>query len=165
MGMRKPFIIATAAVTVFLAMPAAAGHAAPNRDRVTGTGTIGQFGEPTVDVDAVETTAGVRGGFTIVYPDGTIAGGVATCLSVDGDEAYLTGRILRAVGPRQSTNNWRRGRYLVIGVRDNGEPGTAGPDNVNFSRGFAADPGCGPHSAATPTIPVVDGGYRVVDTT
>jgi hypothetical protein len=163
MDMRKPFIIAAAALALFLATPAVASYAAPNHDRAAGTGVLGQFGDPTVDVDAVATRTGVTGGFTIVYPDGTVVGGLATCLSVDGHTAYVTGRIVRATGPRQSTNNWLPGYYLVIGVQDNGEPGTAGPDLLNFSAGFAADPGCGPNSAANPTLSIVDGDYRVVD--
>jgi hypothetical protein len=165
MDMRKLFVVAVAAVAVLVATPAAASYPPPIHDQATGTGVLGQFGNPIIDVNAVEDGTGVRGGFTLVYPDGTVVGGVATCLSVTGDVAYLTGRIARAVGPRQSANNWLPGNYLVIGVQDNGEPGTAGPDMVNFSAGFAADPGCGPNIAATPNLSIVDGDYRVVDAT
>jgi hypothetical protein len=34
---------------------------------------------------------------------------------------------------------------------------------VNFSPGFAVDPGCGPNGAATPALHIVEGNYRVFD--
>jgi hypothetical protein len=163
MDMRKLFVIAATAMAFFLAIPAGTGHAAPGHDRVSGTGALGQFGDPTVDLSAVDTSDGFKGGFTIVYPDGTAVGGTVSCLSVQGNLGYLTGTILRAAGPRQAANNWLRGNHVVIGLQDNGAPGAGDPDLLNFSPGFAQDPGCGPNPAATPTVEVVTGDYRIVD--
>jgi opacity protein-like surface antigen len=161
MVMRKLLIIVALALAVGAAAPAASAWASPGHDQATGTGTLGQFGDPTTHVNAIQTPAGLKGGFTITYPDGTFAAGSATCLSVGGTTAYVTGRITSSSGPRQSANNWFPGSYIVIGVQDNGEPGTAGPDQLNFSPGFATDPGCGPNAAATPVFPIVTGNYRV----
>jgi hypothetical protein len=129
---------------------------------VTGTGTLGQFGDPTVHVNGIQTAAGLKGGFMVTYPDGTFVAGSATCLFVSGNTAYLTGRIASARGPREQPEGWFPGSYLVIGVKDNGEPGTAGPDLMNFSPGFAGNPGCGPIGAATPVFPITAGNYNVV---
>lgn len=161
--MRMPLIVAAAAATLLAVLPAAAGHAAPGHDQATGTGTLAQFGDPTAHVNAVATRPGLAGGFTISYPDGTFATGRATCLAASGATAYVTGRITDSGGPRQEANRWAPGNYLVIGVADHGSPGTAGPDLLNFSPGFAADPGCGPNPQADPVFAIVDGNYRVVD--
>jgi hypothetical protein len=152
---------AAAAATAILLVPASAAYAAPGHDQATGTGTLDQFGNPTAHVNAVATATGVKGSFTITYPDGTTATGTPTCLSVSGNTAYLAGLISDSAGPRQSVNNWFPGLFLVIGVQDNGEPGTAGPDRLNFSRGFATDPGCQPNPDALPVFANVAGNYRV----
>ena len=73
-------IIASAAGIVALTTPARA--AASHHDQVTGTGTLGQFGDPTAHVNAIQTAAGLKGGFTIAYPDGTFVVGSAACLVV-----------------------------------------------------------------------------------
>ena len=73
----------------------------------------------------------------------------------------MTAQITSAGGPLQQANRWLPGSFLVVGVQDNGEPGTAGPDRMNFSPGFAADPGCGPNGAATPVYPITAGNYQV----
>ena len=159
--MRKLQFIVTIALAIGVLAPAASASAAPGRDQVTGTGTLGQFGDPTAHVNAIQTSARLQGGFTITYPDGTFADGSATCLFVSNNTAYVTGQIADSGGPRQQTNNWFSGDYIVIGVQDNGEPGTAGPDMLNFSRGFATDPGCGPNGAAAPVFPITTGNYRV----
>jgi hypothetical protein len=114
-----------------------------------------------VHVNAIQTAAGLKGGFTIAYPDGTFAAGPATCLLIAGNTAYITSRIISSFGPRQQAENWFSGRYIVIGVQDNGRPRTAGRDLLNFSPGFATDPGCGPNGAATPVFPIIRGNYRV----
>lgn len=161
-AMRKLLFIVTMAIALGALAPAAApAWAAPDRDQVTGTGTLGQFGDPTAHVNAIQTAAGLKGGFSIAYPDGSFAAGSATCLLVTGTTAYLTGQITRSGGPRQQTNDWQPGSFLIIGVVDNGEPGTAGPDLLNFSPGFATDPGCGPNPAATPVFPITAGNYDV----
>ncbi len=151
----------TLAVAIAALVPAASAWASPARDQVTGTGTLGQLGDPAAHVNAIQTAPGLRGGFTIAYPDGTYAAGSATCLFVSGNTAYITGQISTSGGPRQQANNWFPGSYLVIGIQDNGEPGTAGPDLLNFSPGFAADPGCGPNGAATPVFQITKGNYQV----
>ena len=132
---------------------------------VAGTGTIGMFGNPTLHVNAVNTPAGVRGGFMIMYPDGTFVRGVVTCLFVSGNTAYVTARIVQSTGPRQAT--FPVGDFIAIGVQDNGSPGTGPtPDLVNFSPGFPAPPDptvCGPNPAAFPNIPIVQGNFQVFD--
>jgi hypothetical protein len=159
--MRK--LLAVVAGTVCAVLVATAGHAASSHDQATGTGTLGQFGDPTAHLNANQADAASKGGFTITYPDGTSATGTATCLAVDGDTAYLTAVITEAGGPRQEPNRWFPGSYLIIGVQDRGEPGTAGPDQLNFSPGFPTDPGCGPNAAATPNLGIVAGNYHVTN--
>ncbi len=159
--MRKLLVIVTMAVTAGALAPVASAWASPGHNQITGTGTLGQFGDPTAHVNAVQTARGLKGGFTIAYPDGTFATGSAACLFVSGNTAYVTAQIISSGGPRQQVNNWVLGSYIVIGVQDNGEPGTAGPDLLNFSPGFATDPGCGPNGAATPVFPITTGNYQV----
>jgi hypothetical protein len=160
MVMRKLLLFLTLAVTIGVVAQAAPASASAFRapEGVVGTGTLGQFGVPTVYVHAIQTVPGLEGGFIITYPDGTFAAEVATCLFVSGDTAYVTGRILRSGGPRQQPNNWGRGNYIVLGVFGNQQ---ATPDQMNFSPGFSADPGCGPIGAAVPVFPVEAGFFRV----
>src|SRR5260221_167767 len=120
MVMRKLLIIVTLALAVGAAAPAASAWASPGHDQATGTGTLGQFGDPTAHVNAIQTPAGLKGGFTITYPDGTFAAGSDTCLFVGGTTAYVTGRITSSGGPRQQANNWFPGSYIVTGVQNNG---------------------------------------------
>jgi hypothetical protein len=160
--MRKALFLTAGVVTLMTIAIPTAGYAAPSHDQATGTGTLDpSFGSPTVHVNAVQTKPGLKGSFTINYPDGTAVTGTPVCLSVTGTTAYITGRIDQAGGPRQAGNNWSPGNYLVIGVSDNGEPGTA--DELNFSRGSQTDPGCGENSAAKPVFTIVDGNYQVFD--
>jgi hypothetical protein len=158
---RKMFAAIPLIAVLALAAPAAAAWASPVHGQATGTGTLAQFGDPTAHVNAVQTSAGLKGSFTITYPDQTFATGTATCLTVLGSVAYVTGKITDSGGPRQQSVNWFPGDYLVIGLQDNGEPGTAGPDRLNFSPGFGADPGCGPLQAASPDFPIVAGNFQV----
>lgn len=159
--MRKLAFMVTLAWVIGALALAAPAWASPGHDQAIGTGSLGQFGDPTAHVNAIQTAAGLKGGFTIAYPDGTFVAGSASCLFVSGDTAYITGQITRAGGPRQQASNWFAGGYLVIGVTANGEPGTAGPDLLNFSPGFAANPGCGPNGAAAPVFAITAGNYRV----
>jgi len=159
--MRKLLIVGALALTFVLLAPPMAGQAAPKHDQATGTGTLGQFGDPTAHVNAVATPNGVTGSVTIDYPDGSTLTGTVTCLFVSGNTAYVTGRITESGGPRQAPNGWFPGSFLIVGVQDNGEPGTAGPDRLNFSPGFATDPGCGPNDDAVPVFPIVRGNYQV----
>jgi hypothetical protein len=161
MVMRRLLLLLTLALAAAAAGPAVSASASPGHDQVTGTGTLGQFGDPTAHVNAIQTAAGLKGEFTIVYPDGSFAAGPATCLAIAGTTAYVTAQITSAGGPLQQANRWLPGSFLVVGVQDNGEPGTAGPDRMNFSPGFAADPGCGPNGAATPVYPITAGNYQV----
>jgi hypothetical protein len=156
--MRRLPIIAGATLTCLLLAPVLPGNAEPSHDQAVGNGTIADFGNPTVHVNANDNNSGVKGGFTITYPDGTSVKGRATCLSVAANTAYLTGLVTKASGPRRL---WDADDFIVIGVQDN----AAGPDLLNFSPGFDADPGCGPNGAAIPTIPIVEGDYRVTDAT
>jgi hypothetical protein len=73
------------------------------------------------------------------------------------------GKITDSNGPRRDGNGWFPGSFVVIGVQDNGEPSTAGSDKLNFSLGFALDPGCGPNGAAVPVYGIVGGNYQVSD--
>jgi hypothetical protein len=167
MTRRSVVVTAVVSATVLLVpallAAAAPAYATPGHDQATGTGTLDQFGNPTAHVNAVATRSGVKGSFTITYPDTTAVSGVAGCLFVSGTTAYVSGRITESSGPRQSGENWFPGNFVVIGVQDNGEPGTAGPDRMNFSPGFATDPGCQPNGAAIPAFPIVAGNYQVVD--
>jgi hypothetical protein len=163
-GMRKLLLITTMGLALGILMPTASVWASPGRNQVTGTGTLGQFGNPTAHVNAIQTAPGLKGGFTIDYPDGTYARGSATCLFVSGNAAYITGQISSSGGPRQQAESWFPGSYIVIGVQDNGEPDTAGPDLLNFSPGFSADPGCGPNGTATPVFQITGGNYQVFGT-
>jgi len=165
--MRKLRLFAALALAGFAAVPIASSQAAPSHDQVTGTGTVslGEFGVPTVHVNANQTNNGVKGSFTITYPDGTFATGSVTCLAVTGITAYVTGRITESGGPRGAL--WPLGNYVVIGVQDNGEPGT-GADRVNFSPSSTPDPGCGPNPAnpadpGRPEFNIVEGNYQVSD--
>jgi hypothetical protein len=161
--MRRTPVISAASAAIVLLAPAAPSQAAPTFDKINGTAVLGQFGNPTAHVNAVQTPAGLTGGFTITYPDGTSVAGTNRCLVVTGDTAYVTATITRATGPRQAANNWNPGGYIVLGMRDTGEPGTAGPDKLNFSPGFTNDPGCGFNWAAYPVIDIVRGNYQVAD--
>ena len=155
-----PLVVATAAV--FVVLPATAALAS-SHSQATGTGTLDQFGNPTAHVNAIQTKPGLKGSFSITYPDGTSVSGIPSCLSVDGDTAYVVGRIDESAGPRRNPNNWQPGNYLVIGLQDNGNPGKADADRLNFSQGFASQPACGPNSAATPVFPIADGNYHLSD--
>ena len=163
--MRRSPIIATLALALSVCVPPTSSQAAPSHDQITGTGTAGQFGAPQLHVNAVQTRNGVKGGFTIQYPDGTTVTGRVTLLAVAGPGGCVTGVITQSSGPRQVPNNWLPGNYLAIGVEDAGEPGTTGPDLLNFSPGFTSDPGCGPGNQAAPSAPVVSGNYQVFDAT
>jgi hypothetical protein len=160
--MRRLLVTAAAAVTLFAAVPATGAQAAPAADSVIGVGTLAQFGNPTAYLGAIGNQRGQLGAFTITYPDGTYATGTSNCLVVNDRTAYLTGRIVLSGGPRRDSNTWQRGNYLTIGVQDNGD-GTVTPDELNFSTGSVADPGCGPNAAANPVLFIVKGNYRVTD--
>ena len=112
-------------------------------------------------MEAVQISWGPTGEFLISYPDRSVAFGAATCLFVTGHTAYLTGRIIGATGPRQQANNWAVGNYIVIGVVDTGKPVSVSPDLLNFSPGFATNPGCGPNVEAGPVFPITRGNFLV----
>jgi hypothetical protein len=156
--MRKLLFTLTIALVIGAFATAAPAWASSGLATVSGSGTLGQFGDPTVNVGAAQTPVGAEGQFTIGYPDGTFVMGTATCVFVSGNTAYLTGRIFTSGGPRQRAEGWFVGSYIIIGVNDN-DP--AGPDLLNFSPGFAVNPGCGPNGAATPVFPIASGGYEV----
>src|SRR5258708_27931542 len=121
MVMRKLLFIVTLALMIGAVAPASA-WASPGHDQATGTGTLGQFGSPTAHVNAIQAHAGLEGGFTISYPDGTFATGSVTCLFVAANTAYVTGQITSSSGPRQQADSWVPGRYLLIRVPDKGPP-------------------------------------------
>ncbi len=159
-AMRKLLSIVTIAWAIGALVLASPALASAGSDLVTGTGTLGQFGDPTVQVNAIQTGQWLQGRFTITYPDRTFATGSVTCLSVSGKTAYLTSRIILSGGPRQQSAGWFAGSYIVIGITDTGS-GAAGPDLLNFSPGFATNPGCGPIGAATPVFPIAQGNFQV----
>ncbi len=160
--MRRTVVVTALTLGIFGALPAVASQAAAGHGQVTGTGTLGQFGNPTAHVNAIQTPAGLKGSFDIAYPDATSVEGTPSCLVVNGNVAYVIGKITTASGPRVAGNNWQPGNFLVVGVRDDGEPGPAG-DLMNFSPGFASAPACAPNGDATPVFPIVEGNYKVVD--
>lgn len=156
MAMRKLLFIVTLAGLIGVFATAAPAWASPGQDQfagVSGSGTLGQFGDPTATLGAAQTPVGPEGSFAIGYPDGTFMLGSATCVFVSGNTAYLTGRIYDSGGPRVRSEGWFPGSYIVIGVK--------APNLLNWSPGFAVNPGCGPNGAATPVFPIVRGGYRV----
>ena len=80
--MRKLLLVVTIALAAGVLALAAPAWAAPDHNQLTGTGTLGQFGDPTAHVNAIQTAPGLKGGFTIAYPDGTFVVGSAACLVV-----------------------------------------------------------------------------------
>jgi hypothetical protein len=147
------------------AAPAAASSsgptAAPTFELVTGTGTIGQFGDPTVQANVFAFGTTPIGETVISYPDGTFVSGRATCLFVAGQTAYITSQIVRSRGPRVQSAQFLPGNFVVIGIQAEAPRSTA-PDMLNFSSGYAVNPGCGPFEVVTPTnIPVVRGDFHV----
>jgi len=161
--MRKLITIAAISTAFVIAAPTTYALASPSHDQVTGTGALGQFGDPTVHVNANQTESGPKGSFVVTYPDGTYVHGKVTCLFTSKNVTYVTGKITESHGPRRTPNNWSPGNFLVVGVQDNGGTGAGGPDDLNFSPGFATNPGCGPNGDAVPVFPTVSGGYQVVD--
>ena len=168
-AMRKLLFVVTLAwalIAVALAVPASATprtipRAASSWELADGSGTLGQFGNPTVVIRSLGTATGTQGGFVITYPDGTYVAGSPTCLVVIGKAAYLTGRIILSHGARQQADNWLSGNYVVIGVQDNSKSSPAQPDLLNFSPGYASDPGCGPSTGTIPVFPITRGHFRV----
>ena len=168
--MRRILTVAAMAAALVAGGPAAAGYAATTDDGITrgnylvGAGKLGQFGEPTALLGAYETSYGPLGSFTITYRDGTYAIGQATCLTVNGNVSFLTGKIALSGGPRKNANRWLRGSSVVIGVQDNGDGGAGeAPDRLNFSQGSPTDLGCGSNQAALPEFIIVKGNYRMAD--
>src|SRR5215475_6080206 len=84
MRMRKLLLVVTMASAAGVLASATPAQAGPHHAQLTGTGTLGQFGNPTAHVNAVQTAAGLKGGFTIAYPDGTFVAGSASCLFESG---------------------------------------------------------------------------------
>jgi hypothetical protein len=173
--MRRALVVAAVAAALSVAAPATASQAAntgpsPSSsasgtpgDKLAGLGTLGDFGTPTAYLGAISTSRwGTAGAFTITYPDGTYVIGRATCLTVDGKVAFMTGRIDLSGGPRRTTNAWQKGNYLVLGIEDNGHS-QATPDRMNFSPGTPSNPGCGWNGQATPDFVIVRGNYVVVE--
>ena len=147
------------------AAPAAASPsgpmANPTVELVTGVGTIGQFGDPTVQANVFAFANIPIGESVISYPDGTVVSGRATCLFVSGQTAYITSQITRSRGPRVQSAQFLPGNYVVIAIQAEA-PRTTGPDMLNFSSGYATNPGCGPFEVVTPPdIPVVSGDFHV----
>jgi hypothetical protein len=145
------------------AVPAAASVSAPvpgpsasSLELVDGSGTLGQFDDPTVRVDVFQIQSAAVGETLITYPDGTTVLGRAMCLSVAGQTAYITTHIDYSSGPMVNARLMFPGRYVVIGIQAG--PGT---DLLNFSSGMASYPGCGPNGNATPVFPIVRGGFHV----
>jgi hypothetical protein len=137
---------------------AAAVHSFSGLGVIEGTGTLGQLGDPTVQVLAFQFDQSATGETLITYPDGTLVAGHATCLFITGNTAYIRSQITRAQGPREQPEQWLPGNYIVIGIQASG---SAGPELLNFSPGLASNPGCGPNAAATPVFPIVSGGFQV----
>jgi hypothetical protein len=152
-------VLTLALVVAAMAVAGAGAALASNGDLAAGSGKLGQFGDPRVNVGAKETTNGYQGQFNIRYPNGTYVQGHVTCLYVQGTQAYIVGQIDRTAG----NAIWAEGQFIVIGIQDNGEPESSPPDLLNFSPGFDTEPACGPNGAAAPVIPVVSGNFEVKD--
>jgi hypothetical protein len=168
--MRKLVYILTLGVAIGIAAPAAPAaasvqgptseSAAPSIELVTGSGTVGMFGDPTVRVNVFQLQTFTVGESVITYPDGTFVAGRATCLFVAGQTAYITSRIVFSRGPMAQPRQMLRGNYVVIGIQAD-QPGSPGPDLLNFSSGQAGNPGCGPNGNATPVFPIDRGDFHV----
>jgi hypothetical protein len=156
---RRIALLLTAALVAAMMVAGAGAALADNGDLAAGSGQIGQFGEPRVNVSAKDTTNGYQGQFNIRYPNGTYLQGHVTCLFVQDNQAYIIGQVDRTEG----STAWEEGEYIVIGIQDNGPPGSSPPDLLNFSPGFPTEPACGPNGAAVPFIPVVSGNFEVQD--
>lgn len=148
-----------AIAATFLVAPGAS-MAAPPRDKVTGHGTlVGIDDDPRLQVNAVNTPNGAKGHFEIEYTDGSFVSGTIVCLLVEGDRADVIGLITEASGPREGTV-FDEGQFIEISVLDGGQPD--GEDQVNFSEGRDVSAGC-ENTSTEPTIPIVDGNFRVFD--
>ena len=159
------FVMAMVAALLVVPGASTVARAAPpvSRDHVVGTGTLGSaFGSPTLHVNAVNTGNGVNGNFTITYPDGTFVSGTVTCFVVAGNEAVVIGQITESSGPREGI--FPEGTFTRIDIQDNGEPGTAGPDMLNFSPGTPSPttPVC-PAPTLLGLLPIVAGNFQVFD--
>jgi hypothetical protein len=159
MSRRVAVLLLTGALVAAMMVAGAGAALADNGDLAAGSGQIGQFGEPRVNVSAKETTNGYQGQFNIRYPNGTYVKGDVTCLYVQGNQAYIIGQIDKTEG----STSFAEGQYIVIGIQDNGEPSSVPPDMLNFSPGMNTEPACGPNGAATPVIPIVSGNFEVKD--
>lgn len=162
MRMRKLLLVAIVSATALAAVPAVSAFAASSHDQLVGSGTLTGFGNPTTEVSANEVKSGLKGSFTITYPDGTAVSGTPTCLAVQGNGGYFIGKIDTSAGPRVDSNNWHPGDFVVIRVVDNGNPGQGSPDRLNFSPGYATSPQCAPN-VGTDLIPISDGNFHVTD--
>jgi hypothetical protein len=117
---------------------------------VTGTGQLGaEFGSPRLHVDA----HGNTGEFSIEYPDNTKVSGFLVCMSVTGNEARMVGMIESASGPRVDNGTFKKGKYVKIGILDNGID-----DKANFSDSQGTVTGC---PGETPNLEVVRGDFQV----
>jgi hypothetical protein len=120
--------------------------------QVSGEGTLeASYGAPRLRVDASRTATGTSGSLTITYANGAELRGDATCVSADGNIAYVIARIVASSDAR-----WALGDYIAVGIDDRGATG----DAVNFSPGLAAEPACAAHHDARPVLPI-DGDFSV----
>lgn len=165
--MRKwPYILmlGVAIGVMVQAAPASASVTGPTAgtgiELVGGFGMTGVLGDPSVQVNVFQIETTTLGQTVITYPDGTFVAGRATCLFVAGQTAYVTSRIVRSHGPRVQADGWLPGSYVMIGIQAD-QPGSPGPDLLNFSPGFSFNLGCGPNEVATPEFPLVRGDFRV----
>jgi hypothetical protein len=129
-----------------------------------GTGTLKNYGQPMVHVNAQSSFGGAnpRGHFWIRYPDGGADfGGLIKCLDVFGNEAGMVGEIEQIKAAGNPILKVKLNYFIYISVNDNGSPGTL--DTVNFDPATQDNPGSCTHRANTPDLVIDQGNYVVHD--
>jgi hypothetical protein len=164
--MRRMLIgLAVAAVVALGASGSAGADGQGANWLAAGTGTLVNYNQPMVHVNAQSNFGGANPGghFWIRYPDGGADfGGRVRCLNVLGTEAGLVGQIedIKAAGNNPALNV-QLNYFIYISVNDNGSPGTA--DTVNFDPATQSNPGACPPRFNTPDLVINQGNYVVHD--
>jgi hypothetical protein len=142
----------------YLSSQEVSNAAGPMKDLVAGTGTLADFGNPMIHVNAQRDpdTGLAKGHFFVRYPDGLTFRGTITCLTVVANTASAGGLIETVTGtsPFPNTNV---GEPVLITVIDLGSPGTL--DQANWGPFGSADTNC--PIFADNGLPIQQGNYIV----
>jgi hypothetical protein len=166
--MRKLLIVLALASLVALGIGGSAGADNGADWLAAGTGTLVNYGQPMVHVNAQSDFGGAnpRGHFWIRYPSpGADFGGLVRCLDVVGNEAGLIGEIEVVNAAGNPVLNVQTGNFIYISINDNGSPGTAlpTPDTANFDPATTSNSGSCPPRFNTPDLAISQGNYVVHD--